>query len=99
MTWSPAAWNDVSVVGLLTLIVAAHAFALLRGWMVPGPHHREVMEAKDDALADAQARAIREEEINAKLTTALADKNAAEQANAHLLQAIRDAIGAREGQP
>lgn len=63
-TWSPAAWNDFGVVGIVLFVTAALIVALLRGWLVFGWVHKEIVamhvngKAERDARIEAQAKTI-----------------------------------------
>lgn len=96
MNWSPAAWNDVSVVALVILMAAVIGFALVRGWLVLGPHHREVVSAKDKTIDNADRRSERDQDTIAVQAKTILEKNATEQASAYLLQAIREIADGRE---
>lgn len=90
MNWSPEVWNDIGVVAILILIAASHALALVRGWIVLGPHHREVISAKNKTIENADARSAKDQETIAVQAQTIAKTDATDQANAHLLSAIRE---------
>lgn len=95
---SPAAWQDISTVTVVVFFVFTFIVSLSRGWLVVGSHHREMMKAKDDTIAElrgerqdhrstiqTQADTIREQMVNGEVST-------------HLLEALRDARGGGGGQ-
>ncbi|AXQ62273.1 membrane protein [Gordonia phage Phlop] len=88
-TWlTPSAIDNVSVVGLFGIVVVLFMWALLTGRLVLGVTHKETRER----LEKADARAVDDAKAIATLTTALTEKNASDQANAHFMQAVRDVI-------
>lgn len=92
MNWSPAAWSDVGVVSIVVLTAAVLLFGLMRGWIVPGTHHKEMLAEKDAQLARADSRSLEDAKAIATLSQAIVEKNAVEQASAHLLQSIRESV-------
>lgn len=83
--WSPAAWDDFTTVGLLIFIVAFFTVALLRGWLVIGRYHNEVV-----ARSEKDAEAIR------ILSEAITEKNATDNATTKILAALRETIATGE---
>ncbi|UCZ88687.1 hypothetical protein [Gordonia sp. WA4-43] len=92
-TWlTPSAISDVSVVGLFGIVVVLFMWALLTERIVLGVTHKERLGDLRDRLNKADARAVEDAKAIGTLTTALTEKNASDQANAHFMQAVRDVI-------
>ncbi|MDJ0006525.1 hypothetical protein [Gordonia alkanivorans] len=97
MNWSPAAWNDVSVVSIVILVAAAALVLIMTGRLVPRSHHQEVIARLESETDIWKTRALQAEDDRAQLTGALVTKNASEEANAHLLQSFREALETTRG--
>lgn len=94
---SPETWNGIGVVTLLILVVAYHAIAYIRGWLVPGRHHREVVSALELRLEKADERdAANGETIRIQAQT-ISEKNAVELTTAHLLESVRELAERKAG--
>ena len=79
--WSPAVWDDFTTVGLLCFVVAFFIVALIKGWLVIGRYHNEVV-----ARSEKDAEAIR------ILSEAITEKTATENATTKILTALRETI-------
>ena len=91
--WSPAQWNDFGVVGFVLFVMAFLAVALMRGWLVLGPYHREIMSVKDDEIAELRKRGVHDANAIDTLSKSMVDKNATEDATTKILAAFRQAVG------
>lgn len=90
-SWSPEQWNSISVVGE-TLIVGGLLFlSLVRGWLVLGRYHREILEGKNTALAELRESAKVDAETMLHQAKTIADRNDVETTVTRLLQSTRDA--------
>ncbi|MCK0174817.1 hypothetical protein [Mycolicibacterium sp. F2034L] len=94
---TPEAWNGVGVVTVLILVVAYHAIAYIRGWLVPGRHHREIVAAQDLRLAAADDRDKANAETIRIQAQTIAEKNAVELTTAHLLESVRELAQGKAG--
>lgn len=92
-TWSPEAWNSFGVVGLVVFMGALLFTSLVRGWIVLGNYHREIVESKDTALAEYRKRAEVDAETLRDQARVIANKTGVEDINIKLLQAIREVTG------
>ena len=92
-TWSPAAWNDFGVVGLLTVVCFLLCMGLVRGWVVLGFYYRETIAGKDRALAELRERAAIDAETIKLQAKTISERDAVEDAATRLLKAFRDAAG------
>ena len=91
MPWSPAVWDDFSAVGLALFTCAAFIISIARGWLIPGRHHREIVEGKNAAIADLRESAkVDGDTINIQART-IAARDAVEDTATRLLEAFRDA--------
>lgn len=91
--WNPALWDKLGVVALLGIMVVAHAWAYLRGWIIPGRHHKEILDGKNAAIQDLRDRAaIDAETIKVQVQT-ISRRDAVEDTTTRLLQIIRDEAG------
>lgn len=86
---SPAAWNGVGIVTFLIVAVTALVIALVRGWIVFGIHHREIVSAKDRELSALQERLDRDGESIAKFADAAARSTVAAEVQQAMVTAIR----------
>lgn len=91
-TWSPDQWNDFGLVGFALFIMAFLALALMRGWIVLGPYHREIVTIKDDEIKQLRVRGVHDATAIDTLSKSMVDKNAAEDATTKILAALRDVV-------
>ncbi|MEW5810244.1 MAG: hypothetical protein AB1925_12400 [Actinomycetota bacterium] len=94
---TPEAWNGVGVVTVLILVVAYHAVAYIRGWLVPGRHHREIVIALEARIAKADERDTANGETIRIQAQTIAEKNAVELTAAHLLESVRELAERKAG--
>lgn len=95
--FNPDTWSDISVVGIIVMIALGTAFSLIRGWIILGPHHREVLAAKDDDLNESRRReAVKDDTIAIQART-ISENNTNNQIMDHVLKAIREAIETGRG--
>lgn len=90
--WSPAFWNDASVVSLTILVAVLFLVSIARGWLVPGSQYKEIVRIKDEVIKNIQSDSRHHRDRAEKLIEALASKSAAEEANMRLLQSLREAV-------
>lgn len=95
--WTPDVWDKIGVVTLLLLVVVYHAVAYVRGWLVPGRHHREIVAAQEGRIAVADELAKANAETIRIQTQTIAEKNAVELTTAHLLQSVRELAERKAG--
>ncbi|OBJ92680.1 hypothetical protein [Mycolicibacterium conceptionense] len=91
--WNPELWDKVGVVTLLGFVVAVHAVGYIRGWIIPGRHHREIVDGKDAAITDLRERAVIDAETIKVQAQTISTRDAMEDTATKLLQAFRDAAG------
>lgn len=94
-TWSPAAWDDFSSVGIMLFMVAMLFLSLQRGWIVLGTYHRDIVASKDHTIDRLEVRASEDAKAINTLTGAITEKNAVEQATKHLIEAFRETAANR----
>lgn len=101
MTWlSPSAWNGVGIVSFIIVVAAFAALALIRGWLVLGIHHREIVAEKDRAIDRMSARAAADQDSISSLAETVASYRVAGELQAHYLEAVREAIASsRDREP
>jgi hypothetical protein len=91
VSWTtPGFWDDISSVGLAILACSLFILALVRGWVVIGKYHREVVTRLD-------ARAEKDTETIALLSRAVTERAAEDQAMTRILNAIRTASSDKGG--
>ena len=90
LSWSPEAWNSIGVVAVIILMAAFHFWAYMTGRLVPGKHLRDIVEARDRELAQANTRAKEDAESIRILATTVAENNAAQDVTARILATIRE---------
>ena len=86
-------WSQLPAGGLAVALVLAHLTAYMRGWLVPGRYHREIVQAGKDALDKADERAAKDAEAIRILSGSIAEKNATDDATTRILAALRETIG------
>lgn len=91
-TWSPETWNSFGVVGLVVMMGFLTFTSLIRGWIVLGTHHQEIVQAKDDAIRINKERANIDAETMREQAKVIAEKNSVESINIKLLQSIREMV-------
>lgn len=90
---SPAAWQDVGTVAVVLAFAAALLLSLVRGWVVFGPAHRELLRVKDEALDDLRGREGELTRIIETQATTIQKQTVAGEVSIHLLEALREAAG------
>ncbi len=88
---TPSAWEGVSVVTVVVIFFIAGVFALMRGWIVFGPAHREITKALSAAAEHSNDREKTDAETIAKLTNVIVEQRVAGEMSSHMMQAIREA--------
>lgn len=88
--WSPESWDDFSIVGLLVFFVAAHFFAYLRGWIVPGTYHNEIVAARDREISELRERSKADAQTIHLQAQTMTKTTAAEDTATQLLAAVRE---------
>ncbi|AHJ86317.1 hypothetical protein 32HC_39 [Mycobacterium phage 32HC] len=87
--WNPALWDDFGVVGIVVAVGTLFVVAQLRGWIVLGRQHREIVAMKDLTIADQQAREAKDAETIATLSQAVIEKTA----TTRILATVPDTTG------
>lgn len=88
-TWSPEAWNSLGVVGLVLIVGFGMFLSLIRGWVVLGIYHREIVAGKDAVISDQRERSKIDAETMRSQAAVIAERPATEDVNIKLLQAFR----------
>lgn len=95
--WTPEVWDRFSAFGLLLAIGTVHAAAYVRGWLIPGRHHREIVDARDRELGEVKARSVEQDKTIQIQAKTISDKNVVEAVTTQLMQQIKGlAEGRRE---
>lgn len=89
--WTPEVWGNFTPAGIAIFVVVFFVVALIRGWVVIGRYHNEVVEGYKQAQDKADARAVKDAETIGTLTQAITEKNATEETATKLLEAFRKA--------
>lgn len=95
--WTPDVWDKIGVVTLLLLVVAYHSVAYVRGWLVPGRHHKEIVAAQEQRIAKADELAAANADTIRIQAQTIAEKNAVELTTAHLLESVRELAERKAG--
>ncbi|QTJ69632.1 hypothetical protein HYG77_04710 [Rhodococcus sp. ZPP] len=90
---TPSAWEGVGTVTVVIVFFLLLGVSLVRGWIVFGPAHREIVRAKDDAIAHERGRSLEDQKIIATQAATLAEQKVSGELTAHVVQAIREATG------
>lgn len=99
MPWSPAELAGLDRVGFMLFILGFHAVAYLRGWLIPGRHHRELLDMRNEELQAAKLIVQKQAETIGIQAQTIAEKNASEAAAEAMIKSFRDYVGAqRESQ-
>lgn len=82
-------WNadEIGAVSLAVFICLGFVAALIRGWVVLGKHHREIITRLD-------ARAQKDAETIALLSQAVTERQSEDQATTRILSTLRDLMKA-----
>lgn len=91
MPFSPADWDGLSKLGILVTLVGFHITAYMRNWLIPGRHHRELIDRQDAEIKDLKVRAAVDAETIQIQANTIAEKNAVEAASTALMKAFREA--------
>ena len=94
MSWASlfANLDDIGVVGLVVIVSGAFVVSLVRGWLVPGRYHREVIADRDAEIASLRGALEKATSSNNILTRTLLEKNTTDDTTARLLVAFRAAV-------
>ncbi|MCP3811058.1 hypothetical protein NLX62_01685 [Mycobacteriaceae bacterium Msp059] len=84
--------NDIGVVGIVVLMSGAFVVSLVRGWLVPGRYHREVIADRDAEIVSLRGALEKAANSNNILTRTLLEKNSNDDTTARLLVAFRAAV-------
>lgn len=84
--------NDIGVVGIVVLMSGAFVVSLVRGWLVPGRYHREVVADRDAEIVSLRSALEKSSSSNNILTRTLLEKNSNDDTTARLLVAFRAAV-------
>jgi hypothetical protein len=83
--WSPAAWGEFTPSGIVLFMVVFFIVALLRGWLVIGRYHNEVVARSDKDQATIRI-----------LSEAVTERTAEDNATTKILAAFREAASGGE---
>ncbi|GAC70714.1 hypothetical protein [Gordonia soli] len=86
---SPAAWNGVGVVSIILVVATATAIALVKGWIVLGVTHRELISIRDRELEAAERRDVENQKSIAKFADAAAVSTATAEVQQAMVTAMR----------
>lgn len=89
--WNPEFLNDVGVVGVVLLTGIGFVISLVRGWLIPGRFHREIVAGKDAEIAELRSRAVIDAETNKIQAQTISKRDTVEDTAVKLLQAFREA--------
>ena len=96
--WNPSLWDDFGTVGIAVFVAVMIVVGVTRGWLVPRPLHREIIDGKNAALTELRERAKVDAETIRLQAQTIADRNAVEDTSIRMLQAFREATtGSGEG--
>lgn len=96
-TWSPELWGEFTGPGVAIFMCAMLIASLLRGWVVLGKFHKEMIAVKDDEIAELRKRAMHDATAIDTLSRSMVEKNAAEDATTKILAAFRAAVAGQGG--
>lgn len=88
---NPEFWNGLGVVSVVVIVASAFVVSLVRGWIIPGRHHREIVDGKNAAIKDLRDRAAIDAETMKIQAGTIAERDAVEDATTRLLRAFREA--------
>ena len=91
--WSPDTWDNISTVGLAVMVCAFLTVSYIRGWLIPGKHHREIVDSRDAEIGNLKEKATEDAATIRILSTALGEKVSAEEITAKILSGIKEALG------
>lgn len=94
---SPAQWQDVSTVAVIIVLSLLLVLSLIRGWVVFGPHHRELIRLKDETLRHEREACAAKDRTIATQAETIQKQTVSSEVSTHLLEALRDLTGAVGG--
>ncbi len=94
---NPEVWNGVGVVGFLIVAAGIAFWGLKQGWLILGIHHREIVSAKDETIAELREGRRDDRAIIQQLSTTVSEWDVAGKLQTHILDSIRES--ATRGQP
>ncbi|MDI9914363.1 hypothetical protein [Rhodococcus sp. IEGM 1379] len=87
---TPSAWEGISTVTVVILLALFVGLSLIRGWIVFGPHHREIVRVKDEVIADVRGTRLEDQQIIRSLSDTVNAQRVNGEVSAHLLQAMQN---------
>lgn len=95
MNWaSPEVLDKLGAAGIAVFVCGLFIVAMVRGWIVPGRYHREVVADRDKEIAALRSALTTATDSNNVLTRTLLEKNATDDTTNRLLVAFRQAVEA-----
>lgn len=85
---TPGAWENVSTVTVIIILSLWLAVSLVRGWVVFGQHHRELLRLKDEAIAHARGRESEQDKIIATQADTIRGQMVTGEISAHWLEVL-----------
>lgn len=90
---NPSQWEGVGVGTVVLIFGLLAGWAIVRGWIVPGPAHREILAGRDASIKALEAREHSHLEIIDTLTKTVAEQSVGTAVSEHLLASIREIAG------
>ena len=87
--FTPSVWEGISSVTVVILVALFLGLALIRGWLVLGPAHRELLRVKDEVIADSRGARLEDQQIIKTQADTIYEQRVSGDVSAHLLQALR----------
>ncbi len=93
LPFNPEVWNSVGVVGFLIVVAGVVFWGLKQGWLILGIHHREIVSAKDETIAELREGRRDDREIIRQLSTTVSEWDITGKLQTHILDSIRESAG------
>lgn len=90
--WSPEAWGDFSVVGIVVAAGTAHMIAYIRGWLIPGRHHKEIVDSKDATISRLEEGRVKDAETIQIQAATISQRDNVEQTVTKMLKSFRESV-------
>ncbi|ATW60795.1 hypothetical protein SEA_BENTHERDUNTHAT_25 [Gordonia phage BENtherdunthat] len=93
LPFNPEVWNSVGVVGFLIVTAGIVFWGLKQGWLILGIHHREIVSAKDETIAELREGRRNDGQTIQQLTTTVSEWDVAGKLQTHILDSLRESAG------
>lgn len=93
--WTPDNWNDFTVVGVVVAGAFGHMVAYIRGWLIPGRHHKEIVDSKNETISRLEEGRVKDAETIQIQASTISNRDNVEETVTKLLKSFRESVSGR----